>query len=89
MHGKCAAVALRERPTAGFPSLNPVVYLIGLSLVSGRSLCMYLRGIGVFIKLTHGERATQGDGVCGTQILFHTHRVCFDVESTYPYSHPP
>lgn len=34
---------------------------------------MYLTGIGVFIKRTHGEKATQGDRVCGTQILFHTH----------------
>lgn len=58
-HGKCAAVVLRMRPTAGFPSLNPVVYLIGCSHVSGRSLSMYLGGIGVFIKLIHVERATQ------------------------------
>lgn len=32
------------------------------------------------------ERKTHGDGVCRTQILFHTHCVCFDVESTCPYS---
>lgn len=49
------------------PSLNSVVYLIGCSLVSERSLCMHLGGIGVFIKLIHGERVTQGGGVCGTQ----------------------
>lgn len=47
---------------------------------------MYSGGIGVFIKLIHGERVTHGDGVCRTQILFHTHCVCFDVESTCPYN---
>lgn len=32
---------------------------------------MYLGGTGMFIKLIHGERATQGGGV-----KFHTHCVC-------------
>lgn len=46
---------------------------------------MCLGGIGVFIKLIQGERATQGEEGSGTQILFHTHHV-FDVESTCLYS---